>query len=44
MSYEGPTCNGCGGAGGHVETTLNEDGSQVSVFRPCTTCNGRGMA
>jgi DnaJ-class molecular chaperone len=37
-----PVCNGCGGRGGFPETTINPDGSQVTVFRPCPTCGGRG--
>jgi DnaJ-class molecular chaperone len=42
MSYKGPTCTSCGGAGGHTETTVNEDGTTISVWRSCTTCGGRG--
>lgn len=42
MSYEGPTCQGCGGQGGHVETTPTEDGGHVSVWRACGACSGRG--
>lgn len=44
MSYQGPTCTGCGGQGGYPETSLNEDGSQVTVWRSCTSCGGRGHA
>jgi hypothetical protein len=42
MSYQGPTCTSCGGQGGYPETAINADGSQTTVFRPCTTCGGRG--
>jgi hypothetical protein len=42
MSYQGPTCTGCGGQGGYPETTPHADGSQTTVFRPCTECSGRG--
>ncbi|MFI0268586.1 hypothetical protein [Streptomyces luteogriseus] len=44
MSYQGPTCTSCGGRGGYPETTVNEDGSSVTVFRACTSCSGRGHA
>ncbi len=44
MSYQGPTCTGCGGQGGHAETTVNADGSSITVFRTCTSCGGRGRA
>jgi len=42
MSYTGPTCTGCGGQGGHPETTPHPGGGHTTVFRTCTTCNGRG--
>jgi hypothetical protein len=38
------TCNGCGGQGGHPETTPHPDGSTTTVFRTCTRCHGRGTA
>lgn len=44
MTYQPPTCTDCGGQGGFPETTLNEDGSQTTVFRTCDTCHGRGHA
>jgi DnaJ-class molecular chaperone len=44
MSYEPPICTGCGGQGGAPETTLKPDGGQVTVFRTCGTCHGRGRA
>lgn len=44
MSYQGPTCTSCGGQGGHPETTIREDGAQITVFRTCTGCGGRGHA
>ncbi|MFF9279543.1 hypothetical protein [Streptomyces griseosporeus] len=44
MSYQGPTCTDCGGQGGHAETTPKPDGGQVTVWRSCTGCGGRGHA
>lgn len=44
MSYQPPTCQGCGGQGGHTEPTPKPGGGQVTVFRPCGTCSGRGHA
>ncbi|MEU6279755.1 hypothetical protein [Streptomyces sp. NPDC047028] len=44
MTYQGPTCQDCGGQGGFPETTLNPDGSQITVWRSCTGCSGRGHA
>lgn len=42
MSYEGPTCTSCGGSGGTTETVTDENGRTTGVWRPCTTCGGRG--
>lgn len=42
MSYEGPTCTGCGGQGGYPETIPLPDGGHNTIFRTCPTCNGRG--
>ena len=44
MTYHGTTCNGCGGQGGHPETTPTESGGHVTVWRPCTGCGGTGRA
>lgn len=44
MSYQGPTCTGCGGQGGHAETTPQPGGGQTTVWRTCTGCSGRGHA
>lgn len=42
MSYQGPTCTGCGGQGGYPETTPKPDGSQITIWRTCTGCHGQG--
>ncbi len=39
-----PTCQGCGGQGGYPETTPKQGGGQVTVWRRCATCGGRGTA
>ena len=36
------TCNGCGGQGGFPETTIKPDGTQITIFRTCSSCGGRG--
>lgn len=37
-------CQGCGGQGGFPETTPKPDGGQVTVFRRCDDCQGKGCA
>lgn len=43
MTYEPRVCAGCGGAGGHAETVLTDDGGQITIFRTCAGCSGTGV-
>ncbi|WP_260335785.1 hypothetical protein [Streptomyces sp. EAS-AB2608] len=35
-------CKDCGGQGGFPDTTPKPGGGHVTVWRPCTSCGGRG--
>lgn len=43
MSYQPRTCTGCGGRGGHTETTPNPGGGITTIFRTCPRCGGSGQ-